>query len=54
MAKITTKFGENIYFTTDCNEDGCTISEIIKILLIAISPLLICGLIALWSLLFNK
>lgn len=48
MAKITTKFGENIYFTTDCNEDGCTIFEIIKILLIAISPLLICGLTALY------
>lgn len=54
MAKITTKFGENIYFTTDCEEGSCTFFDIIKGLLIAISPLLICGLIALWSILFNK
>lgn len=48
MAKITTKFGENIYFTTDCEEGSCTFFDVIKGLLIAISPLLICGLIALF------
>jgi hypothetical protein len=48
MAKITTKIDENIYFTTDCEGGSCTFFDIIKGLLIAISPLLVCGLIALY------
>ena len=54
MAKITRKIDENTYITEDYEEGPCTFFEVIKCILLAISPLLVCGLIALWSILFNK